>query len=1520
MKKNNLKFCILFILLLSVMLPHNSMAQLPFAASFDFGAEIKGVIQDIQASLKSVETNIVGVWKGNLSKLQAAFDQYSGKITKVFNKIPGTKDFKIGSTIGINSGSNSGSIFGSILGANSAIASGGSMQSVDIYNAASVKEAFEELFLTYPSTEKRAQIAYDNMSNKFYYDTLIEVRAAITGLEEQLDKLRKEVEDFSEQAMSAPEGGAESGDSDGATSAEDESGVIYNAYLSNRKFNDILKVTEEVVALQNQYYAAKLMRRPRKVVPSIPNNRSGQQSFIIFSQSLAYAQYVKNESTNKSYYQNNASDLDSKMGIYSTEKSAIKQNDGGIVGKEITFTEKSDGQAKLSPVEQKITSSEYKTISAKQSQEESILSKKDALDEKSDVKSTAKEDTVISTDLQKTSITSRQYVSEKQPQNDKEIADTSVKKISSSSKITEASDTISNSPKIINSGKDDTYIQQKDESGVNAENKLSGSSRTNYYDDDDFFAVPAAPETSSPLKYSVAELEALNKIAEANTLVDKAKDVHNLLQQLPSYQDTFKQFGLIKRIHEKAKAALERADGCVTRYLGYYYNNPNNIWYGQSTIPTNRFDYDSRKGLSGVAIEAYQLANASSGNNIDISELTNPVPGAEDGDPELIEFDTDKLSKKTEGFVTPAIDISDSDNGYSDSVRDLDPEKMAEERDGETESLEDNFTDSNKAKEFTTTSREVSLINWQVGKAITQYLAQDQNKQNPEYGKPYRPYELWNDERSYYDQYISGKYGNMKAYINQLNVGESALGIVELFNSVTENEEEKQSIANGISAIANALNNNVGVSDPLASIMQARNSAIATLKQQQKSKLENKQEKLDKANNNLQAVTQQISKINEEINESSNDVTSNDSTANSSQQFLDILNRRGTNPLSSLFSQAREKLQEAIGNLSIEGTRLNLLKVELKTLEVTRKALKERVNKLSEDIEELIQEQQMELETAESDWDAMIVTAQENIQSPKLSDVLSAISISDTNLEELINKADVLVDKARECAAQLIDEHLQELQASAAGDMLYKSSNHQNVVNKHNQLINKLKNLPSACLLNTVQSQIGILEISEQIIMGQLQNIFQSALTSDICSEYDCNTPDSDYFVGQVAKKRDFTAPRSLSVEAHPTVRDIVHLDTTDYKNIKMSKHGRITRDAFLEYGAEMPSIWTRLLSDNSYVERRANLSPILNKGGEDKAFLRGMMLPCKLGRYVIDANENNGKYKVLDTVEDATYAETLEFNKLADCQELEVIIHVIDSYTLKDTDVKDNIHGTGTNEIEDPVSSELGMFLKYENGHLSINDRPFDGIGTLVEKEKKAEKKGKLNLKAEDNVYERALFAKNQIGEFLHFMNKEKEAREKLEQAEEDIAELRETLKQAVSELGFELSDDVNLANQEDYDEVVQKLKTSKNTIMGQAIVKLNNTKDLAQSNADVYERYYKAKNTYDALVQDNKALVNISANTEAGNDLKESIKSEEANKKVVEKSRNDGYKALQDEIDNYEQPICIPNGVIVPTSQVNN
>ncbi len=1451
MKKFLRKTCIIFSLLLSIVWANSASAQLPFAASFDFGAEIKGVIQDIQAAFKTVETNVVGTIKGSLSKLQAAFDQYSGKITKVFDKIPGTKDFKIGSSLGINSGSG-GSVLGSVFGGSSSSGLGSSSQSVDIYNAESVQKAFTELFLTYPSNEKKVQIAYDNKANKFYYDTLIEVKATITGLEEQLDKLRKEVEDFSEQAMSAPEGGASSGDSEGATSSEDESGIIYNAYLANRKFNDILKVTEEVVALQNQYYAAKLLRRPRSVAPSTPKETE-QHSFLQFNQTIANAQFVKNMSNNKSYFQTGKKE-----------------------------------PASATPSVSKSVGEQHISNDVKQSWDNI----KDTQDTQNDDLSFVTNDNEINivTNDEKTPTLEK-------PQNEE--------------------------PVLTTNGSGSDFIKGSGNNNIYSSPEAASVS----LDSDDFFAVPEAPETSSPLKYSQAELNAINQVSEAQKIVDKAADVHNLLQQLPSYKDTFVQYEKIKLLHDKSVLSLEGADNCVIKYINNYYNNPNNVWYGQSTEPTDHCDYDNRKGLSGWAITQYQLVNASSGNNIDIGEMTNPVPGVEDGDPELVEMDTNKLKSKSEGFIVPEINADDE---YKDSVEYIDPEKKTEERDGETESLEDNFTDSNKAKEFSNSSREVSLINWQIGKAAACTLVKDQdNQSHPLYGQPHKKYALWNDVRSYYMQYITGKYGNMKAYLRQLKLGSSALRIVEVFNSAVTNEEERVANENDINAIASTLSNQTSDPSNLETLIQARDATIASIKQSQKTTMEAKQKKLDNINKKIDFYAQRISQINGEINrlneeddEVEDSINSLDgaisrsrNSMDSAQQSIDTLNKRGANIFSSLFSQAREKIQGArdklFGKNGDDGFigRKGILKIEAKNLENARKKEKEKAAKLIEEVEALKIQFANDLSNAEFNAEMAIVEAQENMPVSSFS---SEVITNNTNIIPMIAKASVLVDKAKECAETLIDEHLANLKSMAEGDVLYMNSNNPNVVNKHRQLINNLKNLPSSCLISTVESQIGNLSITPQAIMTVLQNIFEAAITEDICSEYDCDNPDSDYFVGIIARKRDFTAPMGPLKDTYATIRDVVHLDTTDYKSIQKTEDGHISRDSLLDSGIILPDIWRRILSDG-FVERSVNLADILNKGGEDKAFMRGMMLPCRLnGHYIIDIDEDHGKYKVIDTHIDNSAANTSRYSKLSDCAELKMGAHALGLYTIKDTDVKKDLVGNSSaGSIEDPVSSELGMLLKYEDGHLSINDAPYDGFEMLIEKEKKAEKKGKYKINAKENIYQRAMFSKNQIGEFLHFMDKEKQAREKLEQAEEDIAEVRETLKTTLSALGFELSDNVNLAVDEDYEEIVQKLKASKSKIMGQANAQLNK---IDHSNPDVNERYEKAHNTYMALLQDNLVLVNISDNTEAGSSLSESIEREKANKKVVEKSRKDGYDALDDEIENYEQPICIPNSVILP------
>ena len=171
--------------------------------------------------------------------------------------------------------------------------------------------------------------------------------------------------------------------------------------------------------------------------------------------------------------------------------------------------------------------------------------------------------------------------------------------------------------------------------------------------------------------------------------------------------------------------------------------------------------------------------------------------------------------------------------------------------------------------------------------------------------------------------------------------------------------------------------------------------------------------------------------------------------------------------------------------------------------------------------------------------------------------------------------------------------------------------------------------------------------------------------------------------------------------------------------------------------------------------------------------------------------------------------------------------------------------------------------------------------------------------------MYQRAMFSKNQIGDFLHFVDKETRIKKNVDEIQASMDEIKTGLKELFEQMGFSLKDDLDLAKSSDYDYVIKKLKERKNILVSEAGAELDT---INHANATVKERFDKVDNTYSALVQDSKALVNLSANTQAGGPLAESIKTEETNQKVIEKARNEGYAAIQKEINNYEQPICMP------------
>lgn len=1278
-------------------------AQLVAGVTFDAAGDAKATAQTVVAQINAVQEGVVATVKENMTKLKAGIEKYAGKINKLISKIPGSKDIDENS-------------------------------SVDICKADAVQTAFTELFLQYPSTDSRVNKAYEMKAQQFYYDTLVEMRTAIVELESQLANLRTDVEQFGEETLSGK------GNSEGA---DDENGTNYSAYLANRKFNDILKITEQLVAMRNQYYAARLLRQPQIVNP---------------------APYPTEDKTT-------SEDTKKTSFIYGHSRVGFAQL-----------------MPRVKAVASKMTSpktAELKTITLEKA-------------ETVDVKSQSAEKTV----------------------------ETAAAKTAA---------------------------------------KLS-----------DLFMVPEAPETSALLQGSETELAALSKVSEAQKIVNEAVKVHNALQQLPGYKDLYKQYSLFRQLHAKAVEAVKNADQCVIKYVGRRYDNPNSVWFGQDNEPENTCDYNGRKGLSGWTIAAFQVANASVGNDIDV-----------------------------DAFAETDIDLSQ------------DSKTLTEENSAQLEaqnsqiSTDNLFASPSKAQEFSDSIREVELLNWQIGRKAAQYLVEDQYSEKPVYGKAAHPYPLWNDQRSYYNQYLDGKYANMKAYLNKLDLSDRALEIAEILNNSESESDEKAANLRGLNQISSALKKKPSSSSGTTKLLAAKAEALTAIKKKETAALAPYEAKITDLNEQIDAWSSMINSTTAKINKVDENVKLNEGRAETAQKDITYMNERGTNSSSSTFNLAKQTLATA-GNEQAEGiTKLGKLRVEVSKYKTKRDKLTQEKTATEEKIKTISQKYQEDIIAVENEYDAQIAAIQSDSDvASKLVSIYSSLKLKNSSLKSLLSKADDLVNKARGCAETLIEKHQEDLSAMKNDDALYLKTNNAKVVAKHAALIESMKNLPKTCFSHDVQKTIGIRSANPDSIISLLTDAFKSALTKSVCSNYACDKADTQYFVGLPAKARDFTAPKAPLTAHYPAVRDMVHLDTTDYKKIEMSQDGRLSRTAFLNYGITQPYVWQLMLSDKAYIERGMDLSAALNLGGEGKSFMRGNLLPCRSGTYMIDAL-SVGKYEITDTQTQSSANNKKMLETLSDCRELHIVNRVlgvaklIDTYVIKDTDVDSKVLGNAGGEISNPTSSELGMFLRYKSGSLQINERPHQGYGLLIAKEKNAEKTGKYDLNAEDNMYQRAMFSKNQIGDFLHFVDKETRIKKNVDEIQASMDEIKTGLKELFEQMGFSLKDDLDLAKSSDYDYVIKKLKERKNILVSEAGAELDT---INHANATVKERFDKVDNTYSALVQDSKALVNLSANTQAGGPLAESIKTEETNQKVIEKARNEGYAAIQKEIDNYEQPICMP------------
>lgn len=1255
MRKNS-KFY-LGILLVSGMLGMSSPAhsQLVGGVTFDFAGDAAAAVTPVFEQIQTAADEAIKYAKEKVTKLKASIGSYFSKRKNTAEKVPGTKQFA-------------------------------EETSVDIYDAAAVQAAVNELFLQYPSADTRVNRFYEKEAAEFYYDTMIEIQTAAKKLEGQLNSLRTEVDEFAKTAV-APSGGGT-----GAMSSSDENGNYYNLYLAHKKFNDVLKVTEEVMALYSQYYVARAIYR-KSILPApyqedTKDTESKTTAASYYHSTVAFAQFVS----------------------------------GSSASEEVADDDADEGTAP-------------------------------------------------------------------------------------------------------------TYTQVD-------------------------FSIPTAPEAKSLMAGSEKELADLGVISESQRLLNTAIKAHNTIRLLPSYRNIFQQYELFKQMHDKASETVAVSDQCVVQYLGRRYDQPEKVWYGTTTAPQNPTDYDQRTGLSGWAVAAYQVANADKSAGLD-----------------------------TDSFATLDLGVeSDSSNlGNLDEISD----KAAQIDSANA------LASPSKEKEFSDAAREVELVTWQIGAQAAKILAEDQYSANPVYGKAANPYPLWQDQKSFYNQYIDNKYENMKTYIRNLDLTSVALKIAQLINDDREDGTAKSAAERGLQKLSAYISKNGTDGSADNGLVNEKMSAIAKIDSALNAALKPHQSSKERLLAELDKVAAKISELNDQISLADSETAAGNAKVESSHNNIKLMNDRGTTDDSVLYTMARSDFSEGSKQVTENMAIASQLRVEVKKYEQQRDELNKKIDAVDEKIASIEEDYLNRKSAVEAQYDAKMASAAAGAKAPTLAALVDKIEISSFGLSGIVSEADSLVSSAKSYAIKLIDKAHQDMYN--LGDGLYETRNNRVVVKRHQELIKSLKNMPREQFIRSAMSAVS--DGGASAIASLMSGALTSAITEGICSKASCNTADKEYFVGLQAKPRDFSAPKAPEFEHYPSPRDIVHFDATDYKNMSKTKDGLVSKTSFLEYGGEIPEIWRQMLADDAFVERGLNLSSLLEQGGESKYLMRGALYPCRLGKYTIDVaaskvdlSQTSGQYLVSPNASP----------KIPTCQDISVKGTLY--YTVTDLELDESVRA-GSQKTPAVVSpSELGTLLVYTDGKLRFNDAAYNVYERMLELEDKANSDN-FKYEVRDNVYQKSMYAHNQIGNFLHFVDKENSIRKNVDELKLSIDDARKTIKEMLAEMGFKLNDNFNLANDDEYAYIRNKLIEYKSNLVGQAASEISTVNN---ANPVVKERYDKVENTRAALVQDKDALINLNNSTAAGSSLSEAIISEKANQEVMAKSQQEALDAIRKEINNFEKPLC--------------
>ncbi|MDD4556152.1 MAG: hypothetical protein PHE89_02325 [Alphaproteobacteria bacterium] len=1075
------------------------------------------------------------------------------------------------------------------------------------------------------------------------------------------------------------------------------------------------------------------------------------------------------------------------------------------------------------------------------------------------------------------------------------------------------------------------------------------------------------PKIYSPFAGNEENLDAVKNLSILSDELDKGLSLHNLSTQLLSYRDIFEEYEKMKKLHQKALDILTISDQCSINYIGKYYEDPENVWAG-GHLGSMVNSPELRQGVSKWLIDSYDVAKSqmtasttienvatmASDSTIDREDIDKGTEGAKKtASSQDLENSLSETDLKKEAAEGRDVDMLSWKIG-AELSRDLVSDQYGESKWGKIKSefplwndqkkYYDLYIDGkyNNILEYFTIADlrdvEVSLaraINREKGENNEKEYAEKAQKENPLWNSDLKTaiskasytkkegQEEWHAE---VDKEILGMEAQQKTLEAKRKMLEKlAVRPKELDNVIAnerwlasfKEEMEKVSASEELSKyLLEELKKDqeaVGtVESETNSVFAIYDEKILSIKAEKEAATLVDEKALEKANEDLKLVKEDISKYNKAIN--------------IEEEAKIEAEEEGTTYKAGVDTKLLAKRVETAKK---EKARLEKLILELEN-KIT--ATKKEYDKKIADEEVSFQKQLNELAEVHrnreySPLSGMVSTAAKTANlAGASSTLLSSLSQATSVINGFKTYATDVVMKTRNAIFELGD------------DLYFQKSNE--VVNKqHQEMVQALREIPYEKFLAISNMNIT------QSILTVLNEVIDKYMLVNVCENDSCFTPDEEYFLGLVGKARDFQAPKAPFTDYMPPIRETFYFDEENYTALfdennyvkeemlcdEMKKTGDIVSDvkvevrytinlitripekkeycifkkyyisktALLDSEIYLPNVWRIVLDSRPFVEKNIDLKDFL-KSEDDAAnsaanadFLRGGIYPCKTSAAIIDVSDE-AKY-IMGT-------EALE--ELPECQLVEISKK---SYYATLRDVEENLSGSvGVGKMAPRFSSsELGFMFSSDNEHLFFRNTVHSVFKRILEIRKQQEE-GKKEYKPTmtDLIYERGVLKRSQFGDFIEMSRRESELRKNVEELKIEVDKSKEDLFESLKDVGFEPSPDLNLADQSDFDLVKKTLHNKKFEIINDVSRKLSNYSTIL--NSVVQERVEQVKNLSNALMKDSEELISMSRSEQNLSELEEDIKSEKVNIEVREGYKKTANEAFEKELNEMVRAYC--------------